>query len=129
MSNEQIRREAAEKLRRQTDQERLAETAVWMMQGGHSPERIVDFLVESGVEPEEAAAFARDLFREAEAAVKAEASGVGAIVSGIALLALGGGITAATYYWAPGGFYVVSWGLMAVGAWSLLSGLAKRFSR
>lgn len=123
MSDEQARKEAAEKLRAQTDQEKLTETAVWMMQGGHSPEHIVDFLVESGIEPEEAAAFVRDLFGEGERAAKSE--GVGAIVTGLSLMALGGGITAVTYYWAPGGFYVVSWGLILVGAWTLLSGLVK----
>lgn len=49
------------------------------------------------------------------------------VVGGLLVAALGGGITAATYFLAPwtGGLYVVTWGIILVGAFLFLRGLVK----
>ena len=66
MTDETTRREAAEKLRKQTEQEYLAntysveniaESVAVGLEGGVSREEMVDRLVDAGADPETAAAF------------------------------------------------------------------------
>jgi hypothetical protein len=81
-------------------------------------------LLKMGVPPE----FIDPAIRSVDAARPAtiKAGAIRLIWVGLGLAALGGGITAATYSAArPGGSYMIFWGLIVVGVWNALRGLAR----
>ena len=88
-------------------------------------------LINRGVSPAEADTVIQTLMVEIEKNKPAEANAKKAegkryILMGLAMAAIGGVITGATYEYG-GGTYVVTYGLIAVGAWYFLKGLFKMF--
>lgn len=86
-------------------------------------------LVRRGVTPEEADIVIQNLMVQIEKNKPAEASAKKAegkryILMGLAMAAIGGVITAASYEYG-GGTYVVTYGLIAVGAYYFLKGIFK----
>jgi len=88
-------------------------------------------LIRSGVTPEEADTVIQNMMVEiakkkpAEANAK-RAQGGRLILLGLVLVAVGAAITGISYSYG-GGTYVVTYGLMAVGAWQFLKGVVKMF--
>ena len=88
-------------------------------------------LIRSGVTPEEADTVIQNLMVEiaknkpAEASAK-KAEGGRLILLGLVLVGVGAAITGLSYTYG-GGTYYVTYGLIAVGAWQFLKGVAKMF--
>ena len=113
---------SAEYLKETAAMDSLTESVVARLEGGTSREEIVDHLVDAGVEPEAAAAFVVQVDAARRQAKKDDARG--SLVFGFVLVAVGGGITAFTYsVAAPGGAYIVTWGVILWGLWKVGSGL------
>lgn len=87
----------------------LAETC---KRAGDSPERVEAKLIESGLTEGEAAALVRATFRPEQSAARSSAGW--AMLGGLALMAVGGGATFASYSAAAsnpgGGSYTIWWG-------------------
>ncbi len=94
------------------------------LDSGYSRQQMIDLLVESGLERESAALFVRT----AHAAVMHERRVRGArmFLGGVGLALLGGLVTLGAWFWAgPGGTYIVTYGLIIVGALYALWGVFK----
>ena len=112
-----------EQQREENAQEQLVLYVAESLEAGIPKEKISQSLVDLGFTPEDAVAFV--------GAVRGErkSEGLGSIVVGAILIAVGLGITYATILFAPGGVQVITWGLVLVGAWQMLRGIVRFLSR
>ena len=94
--------------------ESLAERVKEHLGNGMSKQEATDILVALGVDLSEAARFVNEVDDMRKAGLRRK--GLGKVVGGILLTALGAGITWGTWVLAgPGGAYVVTWGLIIAG--------------
>ena len=112
-----------EQQRAEDTQEQLVLYVAESLEAGIPNEKVSQNLVDLGFTPEDAAAFVGTVRGERKS------EGLGSIVFGAILIAVGLGITYATMLFAPGGVQVVTWGLVLVGAWQVLSGIVRFLSR